>query len=152
MQTALIGFRGAGSIIKPLKIACYCGGKASWLKARPVYRGLRFKWSYAAAITAARLWRWVMGKRIRQTIVGVVGLAAVVGVAGAPGAAPDWSKVPAKSVKLFYPGQSTHEWLVGPEHKKNAYKKVVQGEACLSCHEGEEADIGEKTTTRHRLQ
>jgi len=93
-----------------------------------------------------------MGKRIRQTVVGVVGLAAVVGVAGAPAAPPDWSKVPAKSVKLFYPGQSTYEWLVGPEHKKNAYKKVVQGEACLSCHEGEEADIGKKTSSGQRLE
>src|SRR3989304_4378693 len=155
MQTALIGFRGAGSIMKPLtpyKIACYCGGKASVLKARPVYRGLRFKWSYAAAITAARLWRWVMGKRIRQTVVGGVGLAAGVGGGGGRAAPPDWSKVPAKSVKLFYPGQSTYEWLVGPEHKKNAYKKVVQGEACLSCHEGEEADIGKKTSSGQRLE
>src|SRR3972149_11722893 len=117
MQTALIGFRGAGSIMKPLtpyKIACYCGGKASWLKARPVYRGLRFKWSYAAAITAARLWRWVMGKCIRQTVVGVVGLAAVVSVAGGQAGPPDWSKVPAKSGPLFYSGASPHEARGGP--------------------------------------
>jgi len=93
-----------------------------------------------------------MGKCIRQTVVGVVGLAAVVSVAGVQAAPPDWSKVPAKSVTLFYPGQSTYEWLVGPEHKKNAYKKVVQGEACLSCHEGEEADIGKKTATGQRLE
>ncbi|MEX2164054.1 MAG: hypothetical protein WD823_07400 [Sulfuricaulis sp.] len=30
MQMAYFGFRGAGSIIKTLKIACYCGGKASY--------------------------------------------------------------------------------------------------------------------------
>jgi hypothetical protein len=29
MQIALSGFHGAGSITKPLKIARYCGGKAS---------------------------------------------------------------------------------------------------------------------------
>src|SRR3989344_8065807 len=93
-----------------------------------------------------------MDKRIRQTIVGVVGLTAVVSVAGVQAAPPDWSKIPAKSVKLFYPGQSTYEWLVSPEHKKNAYKKVAQGEACLSCHEGEEADIGKKTSSGQRLE
>jgi hypothetical protein len=30
IQTAFLGFRDAGSIIKILKIACYCGGKASF--------------------------------------------------------------------------------------------------------------------------
>jgi hypothetical protein len=81
----------------------------------------------------------------------LAGLAAVACVTGVQ-AAPDWSKVPAKSVKLFYPGQSTYEWLVGPEHKKNANKKVVQGEACLSCHKDEEAVIGKKTSSGQRLE
>ena len=89
---------------------------------------------------------------LTRTIIGAAVAAALVGAAGAQAAPPDWSKVPAKSVKLFYPGQSTYEWLVGPEHKKNANKKVAQGEACVSCHEGEEADIGEKTTSGKRLE
>lgn len=81
----------------------------------------------------------------------LAGLAVVACVTGVQ-AAPDWSKVPAKSVKLFYPGQSTYEWLVGPEHKKNANKKVVQGEACLSCHKDEEAVIGKKISSGQRLE
>lgn len=55
----------------------------------------------------------------------------------------DWSKVPAKAFTLFYPGQSTYEWLLTPDHKKGD-KQVPQGKACLSCHEGDEADIGDK--------
>ena len=80
-----------------------------------------------------------------------MGLMAVMGLAlgqGAPAAAADiatldWSKVPAKSVTLFYPGQSTYGWLLSAEHKKGD-KQVAQGKSCVSCHEGDEADIGNK--------
>jgi hypothetical protein len=55
----------------------------------------------------------------------------------------DWPKIPAKSITLFYPGQSTYDWLLTPEHKKGD-KQVAQGKACLSCHEGDEKDLGNK--------
>ena len=88
----------------------------------------------------------------KPAIVSAAVAAAVVSMAGAQAAAPDWSKVPTKSFTLFYPGQSTYEWLTGPEHKKNAYKKVAQGEACASCHEGEEADIGQAIVSGKKLE
>ncbi len=70
----------------------------------------------------------------------------------APAAPPsDWSKVPTKTVKLFYPGQSTYQWLRSPEHKRGD-RKVKQGESCIGCHEGEEADIGKTTTSGKRLE
>ncbi|MBI5612082.1 MAG: hypothetical protein HY942_03300, partial [Gammaproteobacteria bacterium] len=94
-----------------------------------------------------------MGNYAKLTIVAGAGLAAAVGAAGLPAAAPpDWSKVPAKSVKLFYPGQSTYEWLVGPEHKKTARRKVIEGTACVFCHADEEADIGKLTVSGQRLE
>lgn len=64
----------------------------------------------------------------------------------------DWSKIPAKKVTLFYPGQSSYEWLTGTEHKKGANKNVAKGEACISCHEDEEADIGGKIVSGKRLE
>src|SRR5215208_933537 len=54
----------------------------------------------------------------------------------------DWSKAPAKSVTLFYPGQSTSDWLQSPEHK--GARQVTQGRGCLSCHDGDEKDLGNK--------
>jgi len=39
-------------------------------------------------------------------------------------AAPaDWSDIDAKSIVLFYPGQSTYDWLLSETHKKG-YEKV----------------------------
>jgi hypothetical protein len=49
-------------------------------------------------------------------------------------AAIDWSKVAAVNVPLFYPGQSSYEWLRGAGHKDGA-KKVLDGSACTRCHD-----------------
>ena len=66
------------------------------------------------------------------------------GSAGTAAAAPpaDWSKIPANTVNMFYPGQSTYEWLVSTEHKKGN-KKVPQGVKCSKCHEDDEEDMGD---------
>lgn len=55
----------------------------------------------------------------------------------------DWSKVPAKSVKLFYPGQSSYNWLLSSAHKKGD-KAVPRGRACVTCHEDDETNMGNK--------
>jgi hypothetical protein len=54
----------------------------------------------------------------------------------------DWSKVPAKTVTLFYPGQSTYQWTRGPGHMGAAM--VAQGAACATCHNGQEAKLGDR--------
>ncbi len=57
----------------------------------------------------------------------------------------NWSKIPATHVPLFYPGQSSYEWLRSDAHK-NAAKEVKRGDSCVSCHDEEDAekDMGEK--------
>lgn len=62
----------------------------------------------------------------------------------------DWSAVPTQNITLFYPGQSSYEWLLSKEHKR-ADKKVAEGDSCVSCHEGEDAEIGNKMVTGERL-
>ena len=63
----------------------------------------------------------------------------------------DWSQIPTKTVKLFYPGQSSYQWLRSPAHKR-AHKKVLRGDSCISCHEGEEADIGDLIVAGKKLE
>ena len=62
----------------------------------------------------------------------------------------DWSKIPTKSITLFYPGQSTYDWLVSPAHL--GAKLVEQGQACRSCHEGSEKTRGEKIVKGGNLE
>ena len=63
----------------------------------------------------------------------------------------DWSTIPVKTVTLFYPGQGGYQWLRSSKHKR-AYKKVIQGDSCVSCHEGEEKDIGDLIVAGERLE
>ena len=62
-----------------------------------------------------------------------------------------WSKIPSKKVKLFYPGQSTYQWLRSPAHKR-VNKKVIAGDSCFSCHENEEKEMGNLIVSGHQLE
>ena len=57
----------------------------------------------------------------------------------------DWSKIPAVNVPVFYPGQSSYEWLRSDAHK-GAVIEVKRGDACASCHDEPdgEKDMGAK--------
>lgn len=64
---------------------------------------------------------------------------------GADPAAIDWAKVPTHNVTLFYPGQSSYEWLRSDGHGKGKGAKAVQaGSPCIKCHEGDERTMGEE--------
>jgi hypothetical protein len=63
----------------------------------------------------------------------------------------DWSQIPSKTVTLFYPGQGGYQWLRSRDHKR-ADKKVKRGDACISCHEGEEATMGKLLVSGERLE
>lgn len=56
----------------------------------------------------------------------------------------DWSKIKVETIGMFYPGQSSYEWLRSKAHK--GASKVAKGAACVSCHDekDEEKDLGEK--------
>ncbi|WP_018991890.1 ethylbenzene dehydrogenase-related protein [Aromatoleum toluclasticum] len=81
---------------------------------------------------------------------------AALGIGAAQAADPakiNWGKVPAVTVPLFFPGQSSYEWLRSNEHK-GAAKEVKRGDSCTSCHDEEDAekDIGEKLVKGGRLE
>lgn len=64
----------------------------------------------------------------------------------------DWSNIPTATVPLFYPGQSSYEWLRSPAHK-GAFEETKRGDACTSCHEpDEERDDGAKIVKGNKLE
>ena len=68
---------------------------------------------------------------MKRTALGLVSAMALMGSAGPVFAADpqaiDWSKIPAKSIVLFYPGQSTYNWLTSPEPQGRAVDQAGQG-------------------------
>jgi hypothetical protein len=65
-------------------------------------------------------------------------------LAGGVCAAPDWSKVPSRTIKVFYPGQASLEWVMNkPDH--SAVPDIVDKKrGCTRCHEGDANEIGDK--------
>jgi len=81
---------------------------------------------------------------------------AVLGVGAATAADPatiNWGKIKPTTVGLFYPGQSTYEWLRSDGHKGGA-KEVIRGDSCVSCHDEKDAekDLGEKLVKAGKLE
>jgi ethylbenzene dehydrogenase len=62
----------------------------------------------------------------------------------------NWASVPTKSVTLFYPAQSTFQWLRGAEHPGASV--VNTGGTCLTCHKGSEQKLGEKLVKANKLE
>ncbi len=86
----------------------------------------------------------------KQTLAVAIGLAfAATGAAHA--APPDWGKVQAKTITVFYPGVSPMEWITkGSDHGgARAFRK---GETCASCHDEEAADMGKKMVSGQKIE
>jgi hypothetical protein len=55
----------------------------------------------------------------------------------------DWTTVAPTTITLFYPGQSSYEWLRDKNHGQGkGARAVTNGAACVRCHEGDERVMG----------
>jgi hypothetical protein len=85
---------------------------------------------------------------MRTAITCVAGVSALLiagGTYAADAAKIDWSKISATKLNLFYPGQSSYEWLRSDKHE-GAAAKVQSGRSCVTCHDdpNEEKELGNK--------
>ncbi len=71
--------------------------------------------------------------------------------AGNAGFGIDWNDVPDRLITIFYPGQSSMEWIFkGSEH--GGKRPFQAGDTCTSCHDKETAAMGEKIVTGEKLE
>jgi hypothetical protein len=70
--------------------------------------------------------------------------------AAADPATLNWSSVPTRTLTLFYPGQSTYQWLRAPGHPGG--QMVAGGGACLTCHQDAEEKLGNKLVKANPLE
>lgn len=76
---------------------------------------------------------------VTKTLIAATALTGFLGMPAA--AAPNWASVPAKDVELFYPGQSSWEWVLTPADHPGA-EKFRGGKNCAACHIGDEKNMG----------
>ena len=62
----------------------------------------------------------------------------------------DWSQVPTKTLTLFYPAQSSYQWLRSGDHPGSSM--VAQGTSCVTCHNGQEQKLGDKLVKANKLE
>lgn len=63
-----------------------------------------------------------------------------LGPTGGMAADVDWSKVPVKQIKVFYPGQASWDFLKGQDHGTGAAPVKTIKKACAECHVGESGE------------
>ena len=83
-----------------------------------------------------------MTRTLSRLVFATMAAASTVAMTASAAPPSDWSQIPVNRVNLFYPGQSSYQWLRSPEHKGQAL--TVQGGSCLICHKGQEARIGQR--------
>ncbi len=59
----------------------------------------------------------------------------------------DWSKVPSRQIKVFYPGQAGLEWIMNKADHSSATDIVEKKRACAKCHEGDANEVGNAIVT-----
>ena len=63
----------------------------------------------------------------------------------------DWSGIEPREITLFFPGQTSMEWVLkGSDH--GGKRAVVTGDRCFECHEDEEVDIGDIIVTGEKAE
>ena len=63
----------------------------------------------------------------------------------------DWSGIEPAEVTLFFPGQSSMEWiLTGSDH--GGKRPFLKGDRCFGCHEDEEVDIGDLIVSGDKVE
>ncbi len=67
--------------------------------------------------------------------------AAAISLPSAQAASIDWASIPGKDVTLFYPGQTSWEYILTPTSHSGA-PVFRDGKNCFECHNGEEALLG----------
>jgi len=88
------------------------------------------------------------GKTMNKPVIA----AALAAVLASPAwASPDWDKIPAKAVNVFYPGVASMEWVLnGSDHSGG--RAIKKGETCASCHDTETADFTKKIVAGQKAE
>jgi len=73
--------------------------------------------------------------------------AATTAVGPVTGFGIDWSDVPTRHITVFYPGQTSMEWVLTGKDHGGARPFVKAGDRCITCHDKETADMGKKMVT-----
>ncbi len=68
------------------------------------------------------------------------------------GSSIDWSGIEGRDITVFYPGQSSMEWILTGKDHGGARPFVKMGDRCMTCHDKETEAMGKKIVTGEKLE
>ncbi len=71
---------------------------------------------------------------------------------GPAGTGIDWSDVPLREITIFYPGQTSMEWVLNGRDHGGSRAFLKSGDTCASCHDKEAAAMGEKMVAGEKAE
>ncbi|WP_457672951.1 NapC/NirT family cytochrome c [Thiolapillus sp.] len=78
--------------------------------------------------------------------------AATAAASGGEGFGVDWGNAPEREITLFYPGQTSIEWVLNGRDHGGARPFDKGGDRCFTCHDKETADMGKKMVTGEKAE
>jgi len=64
----------------------------------------------------------------------------------------DWGNAPSREITVFYPGQSSMEWVLNGRDHGGARPFTKMHDRCFNCHDKETSDMGQKIVTGEKLE
>jgi cytochrome c-type protein NapC len=64
----------------------------------------------------------------------------------------NWSKANSREITIFYPGQTSIEWIMNGRDHGGARPFTKGGDRCVTCHDAETADMGAKIVTGEKAE
>lgn len=64
----------------------------------------------------------------------------------------DWSKAQKRDITIFYPGETSIEWILNGRDHGGARPFDKGEERCITCHDAETADMGEKMVSGEKAE
>ncbi len=78
--------------------------------------------------------------------------ATAAAASGGEGFGVDWGNAPEREITLFYPGQTSIEWVLNGRDHGGARPFDKGGDRCFTCHDKETADMGKKMVTGEKAE
>ncbi|WP_293647835.1 NapC/NirT family cytochrome c [Thiolapillus sp.] len=78
--------------------------------------------------------------------------AASPAAAAGEGFGVNWDNAPEREITLFYPSQTSIEWVLNGRDHGGARPFVKGGDRCFTCHDKETADMGKKMVTGEKAE
>ncbi len=64
----------------------------------------------------------------------------------------DWKKSAKREITIFYPGETSIEWVLNGRDHGGSRPFDKGGDSCVTCHDAETADMGEKMVTGEKAE